>query len=102
MSDDRVTVRQLAHETRKVFDRLQHDRRLVVVRDGRPIGILTAPDPDEQQLDDWAAAGEASPDWRADQEGLRSFLAAAPVRTAAAGDPVGSAAILADRAEDER
>lgn len=102
MSNDRVTMRQLTHEPRTVFERLQHERRLVITNAGRVVGILNAPDPDEQQLDDWAAAGEAPADWRERQQGLRSFLSAAPVRTAAAGEPVGSAAILADREESDR
>jgi hypothetical protein len=95
-------MRQLTHEPRTVFERLQHERRLVITNGGRVAGILLAPDPDEQQLDDWAAAGEAPADWRKRQRGLRSFLAAAPVRTAAAGEAVGSAAILADREDTGR
>lgn len=95
-------MRQLTHEPRKVFDRLQHERRLMITNGGRLVGVLTAPDPDEQQLDDWVAAGQAPADWREQQRGLRSFLANAPVRTASATERTGSAAVLADREETER
>ncbi|MBE9376074.1 hypothetical protein IQ251_16605 [Saccharopolyspora sp. HNM0983] len=102
MTDGRVTIRELTHESRKVFDRLQHERRLVITNAGRVVGVLNAPDPDETQLDEWAAAGQAPADWRDRQQGLRSFLAHASVRTSPAGQRAGSAAVLAEREETDR
>lgn len=97
-----VTVSELIHRSRRVFDRLQHERRLVITRDGQVVGTLIAPDADEQIMDQWAADGLAASDWRQRQSGLRTWLSQAPVRTAAPGESVGSAAVLADREETDR
>lgn len=102
MTDDRVTIRELTHDSRRVFDRLQHERRLVITNAGRVVGVLNAPDPDETQLDEWVADGHAPADWRTRQQSLRSFLATTPVRTAPATERTASAAVLADREETDR
>ncbi|MCI2421115.1 hypothetical protein MOQ72_27095 [Saccharopolyspora sp. K220] len=102
MNEVPVTIRQLTHDTRSVFARLRAEGRLAITNAGQVVAYLEAPDPDEQQLSEWAASGEAPADWRDRQQGLRSFLATAPVRTAAVGEPTGSAAILADREDTDR
>ncbi|MGH3515904.1 MAG: hypothetical protein ACRDQ7_00490 [Haloechinothrix sp.] len=102
MTENTVTVSDLIHRSTQVFDRLQHERRLVVTRGGQVVGTLHAPDPDEVQLDQWVADREAPEDWRERQKGLREWLRKAPVRSAAAGEPIGSAAIRADRDETDR
>ncbi|GAA0521799.1 hypothetical protein GCM10011581_35070 [Saccharopolyspora subtropica] len=97
-----MTVSDLIHRSGEVFDRLQHERRLIITRNGKLAGVLTAPDPDEMLLDEWADRGELPSDWRTRQRRLRSWLRHAPARSAPTGEPVGSAAILADREETDR
>ncbi|WP_190822717.1 hypothetical protein [Saccharopolyspora pogona] len=102
MAAARVTVSDLIHRSGEVFDRLQHERRLIITRNGKLVGVLTAPNPDEMLLDEWVDRGEVPEDWRQRQQRLRSWLRNAPARNAQAGEPVGSAAILADREETDR
>lgn len=102
MSDERVSIRELTHDSRRVFERLQHERRLVITNAGRVVGVLNAPDPDEAQLDEWVAAGEAPEDWQQRQQELRDFLRSTSARTADPGSRDGSNAVLADREEADR
>lgn len=102
MSEERVTIRELTHDSRRVFERLQHERRLVITNAGRVVGVLNAPDPDETQLEEWVAAGEAPKDWQERQRKLREFLRSTPVRTVEPGTADGSNAVLADREETDR
>ncbi|WP_157405418.1 hypothetical protein [Actinopolyspora halophila] len=100
--ETQVTMSELLKHPRRVFDRLQHERRLVITQHGRAVGTLQAPDPDETQLDSWADMGEATTDWRERQQGLRDWLRHAPGCTTEAGPDIGSEAVLNDRAETER
>lgn len=93
---------ELLKRPRRVFERLQHERRLVITQNGRAVGTLHAPDPDEAQLDAWAAAGEAPTDWRDQQHELRQWLQHAPGCSHTPGPSVGSQAVLADREDTHR
>lgn len=93
---------ELLKRPRRVFERLQHERRLVITQNGRAIGTLHAPDPDEAQLDAWAAAGEAGTDWREQQQGLRHWLRHAPGCSHTPGPDLGSQAVQTDREDTDR
>ncbi|GAA4864867.1 hypothetical protein [Saccharopolyspora cebuensis] len=103
MADAQVTISDLIHRHRQVLSRLQRERRMTVTRDGVVVAIMTAPDEDHQQMDEWAAAGLAHPDWRERQEKLWDDLLASPTRTSSGSlDTAGTDAILADREETDR
>ncbi len=97
-----VTVTDLIHHTKDVFDRLETEQRLVVMRNGKVAGVLTAPDPDEILLNQMAADGEISPDWREHQSELREIFAAGPLLPASLEKPPLSETLVAMRDEEAR
>ncbi len=100
--DEQVTMTELLKRPRRVFERLQHERRLVITQNGRAVGTLQAPDPDEAQLDAWAADGEAPTGWREQQQELRHWLRHAPGCSRTPGPNLGSEAVLTDRENTDR
>ncbi|WP_143261853.1 type II toxin-antitoxin system Phd/YefM family antitoxin [Allokutzneria sp. NRRL B-24872] len=95
---ERVTVSRLTHETTSVLKLVEAGKRIGITRNGKLIGIISPPDPDEVWLDELAAAGHVRQDWREGQTRLRALLRSLPARATSTGLS-GSAAILADREE---
>lgn len=96
---ERVPVHRLIHESRTVLGLVESGHRVEITRRGKVIAVIVPPDPDEAAIEELVAAGHVAPDWRERQTTLRRRLRDLPVRTMPAGEPVGSAAILADREE---
>lgn len=95
-----VPMRQLLHDVKSVIERVNRGERVQITRNGKVVLVATAPDPDEQALDELVAAGDISADWRDQQAGLRRLLSGLPGVTAPAGPPLATEALLADRYED--
>ncbi len=102
MTSVTVTVSDLIHHTKRVFEQLKTEDRLVIMRNGEVAGILTAPDPDDVLLDKMAAAGEVPVDWRERQARLRELLSAGPLLPAEPGKPSLSETLTAMRDEETR
>lgn len=95
-----VPVNQLVHETKRVLRLVEAGQRVEITRNGKLVAILIPPDPNEVQLDELADGGLVPTDWREQQAALKQMLRSSlPVRGQRPGKVVGSAAILADRAE---
>jgi hypothetical protein len=92
----------LIHHTKDVFQRLKTEQRLVIMRNGKVAGVLTAPDPDEALLDQLAADGELPPDWRRGQTELRAIIAAGPLLPSGSTKPSLSQTLIEMRNEDSR
>lgn len=99
---ERISVTRLIHESQAVLGLVESGRRVEITRHGRVVAVISPPDPDELALDELAAAGQVPADWRNRQASLRHVLRSLPVRDAPAGQPVGSAAIIADREDTDR
>ncbi|MGH3545783.1 MAG: hypothetical protein ACRDPW_07650 [Mycobacteriales bacterium] len=102
MTTATVTVSDLIHHTKQVFEKLKTENQLTIMRNGEVAGILTAPDPDDVLLDKMAAAGEVPTDWRERQARLRELLRAGPLLKADLGKPSLSETLTAMRDEETR
>lgn len=102
MTSATVTVSDLIHHTKRVFEQLKTEDRLVIMRNGEVAGILTAPDPDDVLLDKMAAAGEVPTDWRERQARLRELLRQRPSYRTPPGEPTVSEVLAAMREEEDR
>lgn len=98
-----MTVSDLIHDSRGVFDRLRRAGRLPVTNRGRLVAYLEAPASDEAQMEQWVADGTAPADWAERQQRARTLLTdSAPVRV---GDPAtrpATTALQGDREDNDR
>lgn len=101
MTDVRVSVRELLHSSREVLARVERGERVHLTRRGQVVAVITRPAPDELAMDQLVEAGEIPAGWRDRQVALRRTLDGLPARTAEAGPPASTEALLADR-YDER
>lgn len=100
MDSLQVTVRDLLRNSRAVLARVEQGERLQITRRGKVVAVITSPSPDEVAMDRLVADGEVQPGWRDRQAALRRTLDRLPARTAPAGPPVGTDALLADRYDE--
>jgi len=101
MSVIRVTVRDLLHNSRTVLAQVQAGQRIELTRRGRVVAVLTAPEPAELAMDELVETGHLRPGWRDRQARLRQTLLGLPARTEPPGRATSTAALLADRYDEQ-
>jgi antitoxin (DNA-binding transcriptional repressor) of toxin-antitoxin stability system len=57
-----VTIRELARNTAEVLSRVANGEEIEVTRNGRPVAVMRAPDPEDVKLRELVKAGIIPPD----------------------------------------
>lgn len=70
----RVTVRDLSRNTAEVLERVSGGERIEVTRNGKPVAILSPPNPVDVVMSGLVKAGVMPSDWRDEQADLHQWL----------------------------
>ncbi len=94
----RVPIRRLQQHASRLISQVQAGERIEITRNGRLVAVLTPPDPEQQVLQELAAAGLVDLEQAASAHGLADWEPL-PERP---DIPSLSEALLRMRAEDDR
>jgi prevent-host-death family protein len=98
MTPQRVTVRELRHDTSRLLDQIQQGASVEVTRRGEVVALIVPPDADRQLIESLERDGVLPTGWQDAQRELRQE-APGPVYAPAAGSSPAEQAISDARDE---
>lgn len=101
MTDMRqVTIRELARNTAEVLERVAAGEEIEITKNGRPVALLRAPDPEDVKFRELVRAGIIPPDLLKQQQELLRSLEQNPPPPAEPGTELASETLINMRREE--